>query len=786
MRRVWVSLVLALASAGTATPASAQTLTSGALHVTVSANPFRLAFADDHGNAVFDTIPGGGAATSKGAIGFRSLGRWYHARQATAITQTSNAISATLTTDDPLKRTIAIKLTPQGDGIIHVETRGPPSADALGAGFAALPQERFLGFGERSDAVVRAAGDVENHVSEGPYQPTEAPFVAAFVPLAGFNTRRDATYFPIPWLLSSRGAGLLIDDDARSVFRLGQPWSVEVDGHGMSFDAFAGPTPAKALQRFTKHVGRQPPAAAPFYFGPWWQPHKGDAQDLQTLQAAKAAGSVVQTYTHYLPCGAQHGNEAGQRARTAAFHAAGLAVTTYVNPMICTTYQPRFDQANARGLLTRDPANNPYVYRYTGASTFFVGQFDFTQPAARSFYGDLLDEAVQQGYDGWMEDFGEYTPPDAHAAQGQTGEPAHNRYVVDYHRAAYDYSHDRAPRPLARFNRSGWTGAAQYSQIVWGGDPSTAFDFDGLRSALRNGLTMGLSGVSLWGSDIGGYFALSQPQTTPDLLKRWIELGFASGVMRTEADGFALAPSPRAQIFDPGVLPIWTRYARLRTQLYPYLAAAEQEYDRSGLPLMRQLALVYPDDPRAASRDDEFLLGPDILAAPVLSANATRRAVYLPAGRWVDWWKSITLDADAAPQLTSPTILDGGREISVDAPADALPLFVRADAALTLLPADVRTLSNYGAGNTVRLADRAGSRRVLSWRSVVHIKQERRRRVELQLALARRPRCLTVGHKRVPFTYAAGVLHANIKLRDGTVRARSGGFVCSAHAPNKP
>jgi len=768
VRRIWVTAIAALAVAA---PARAdERVTSGALRATLDADPFRLSFADDRGNAVFDTIPGGGGQTPAGAIGFESLGRWYHARRATDVRRSGRTITATLVTDDPLSRTLQLTIRPQSDGVIRVETRGPPTADAVGAGFAALPGERFLGFGERSDAVVRASGDVQNHVTEGPYQDIEDPFIAAFVPPAGYNARADATYFPIPWLLSSRGAGLLLADDARSTFHLGRPWSVETASAGMTFDVFAGPTPAKALERFTKQVGRQPPAAAPFFFGPWWQPANGDAQDLKTLQAVNAEGSAVNTYTHYLPCGSQQGNEAGQAARAEAFHKAGLAVTTYFNPMICTTYQPRYDQAAGQGLLIKDRAGNPYTYRYTGASTFVVGQFDFTLPAARRFYGDLLDEAVQQGYDGWMEDFGEYTPEDAVSADGHSGTPLHNRYVVDYHRAAYEYSRDRSPKPLARFNRSGWTGAAAQSQIVWGGDPSTGFGFDGLESAVRNGLSMGLSGVSLWGSDIGGYFALSMPQTTPELLERWIEVGFASGVMRTEADGFSLTSSPRAQIVDKDVLPVWARYAKLRTQLYPYLDAAEKTYDRSGMPIMRQLGLAHPDDPQALARDDEFLFGPDILAAPVLSQGATRRKVYLPEGRWIDWWRSVTLDADGAPRLKAPTLLEGGREHTVDAPLDELPLFVREAAALTLLPADVRTLSTYGEGNTVRLADRAGRRTVLAWRAPLKLRQERRRRVDLQLALPRKPRCLKVGRRKTRFRYAAGVLRASVKARNATIR----------------
>ena len=208
----------------------------------------------------------------------------------------------------------AAAVTTPAPGVTHVEIAAPAGTQAIRVSFATAPGERFLGFGERSDAVVRTGGDVENRVTEGPYQPVESPFVAGFVPPPGQSERADATYFPIPWLLSTRGAGFLIPNDGHSRFTLGAPWSAEVDGAALSFDVFAGPTPADALRRFTARVGRQPPAAAPFYFGPWWQPHGDEAGNLEQLRAAGAAGSLVQTYTHYLPCGDQ---EAAPRARRA-------------------------------------------------------------------------------------------------------------------------------------------------------------------------------------------------------------------------------------------------------------------------------------------------------------------------------------------------------------------------------------------------------------------------------------------------------------------------------------
>src|SRR5439155_17467312 len=206
----------------------------------------------------------------------------------------------------------------------------------------------------------------------------------------------------------------------------------------------------------------------------------------------------------------------------------------------------------------------------------------FTAPGALPFWNRLLGEAVRNGYDGWMEDFGEYTPTDARSADGTPGPQMHNLYPALYHRASLLFA-QTAPRPLARFNRSGWTGSQRWSQIVWGGDPTTGWGFDGLASAVKQALTIGLSGISMWGSDIGGYFALGTNQLTPELLNRWIEFGAASGVMRTEGSGFQIPPKARAQIYDPDVLPVWTRYARLRTQFYPYLAAAEREYDQTGM-----------------------------------------------------------------------------------------------------------------------------------------------------------------------------------------------------------
>ena len=253
--------------------------------------------------------------------------------------------------------------------------------------------------------------------------------------------------------------------------------------------------------------------------------------------------------------------------------------------------------------------------------------------------------------------------------------------------------------------------------MVWGGDPTTAWGFDGLRSSVRQALTLGLSGVGIWGSDIGGFFAFFEDELTPELLMRWVQLGAVSGVMRTQANGIAIPDKPRPQVWDADQVDNWRRYSKLRTQLYPYLVAAADAYRRNGLPIMRQLALAYPGDPAAVARDDEFLFGRDLLAAPVLEPGATERRLYLPRGRWVDLWRSAAYrdrdgslraragEAPSRPRARSPC---PRRSTSCRCWREPGPL-------LPLLPAGVDTLSDYPDGSTVGLAERRSALTLLAF-----------------------------------------------------------------------
>ena len=713
-------------------------VTSGPLTASVSSEPFGLAFDAGRGTFLADAPSSDPSVT--GTLGFRDATGWRQAVRVASVRQRSPRGPAVLLldTDDPAGRRIELTVTAETSGAVALAAKLQGStADVaqLGIAWRTGDDERFFGLGERADAVEHRGASVESYVSDGPYREDEYTGIGALLPPPGFRPRLDATYFPVPWLLSSRGYGVLVANDDTAYHDLGSErsdaWSLTVQGapvgepalpapRELRFVVFAGPTPADALARFTAFTGRQPEVVdeAPWVLGPWYQPGgsvEGQVAQLKALHDADAPVSVAQTYLHYLPCG---GSRASEPAKTAALHAQGVAVTTYFNPMVCRSYEDAFRHAERTGALIRNPDLEPYVYTYFTTRAFDVGQYDFSFGAGDRAFQQLLADAVADGHDGWMEDFGEYTPLDARPHDGRRGSAAHNRYVVDYHCAGWDFAR-KQQKPVVRFQRSGWTGAARCAQVVWGGDPTTDWGYDGLQSVVRAGLGMGLSGIGLWGSDIGGFFSFNGRRLTDELLTRWVQLGAVSGVMRTERDGIAVPEYERPQVDDPSQLANWRRYGKLRTQLQPYLAAAAEEYQRSGLPLMRHLVLAYPDDARVRTVDDEFLFGPDILAAPVLEQGATTRTAYLPDGRWVDFWRTIAFDeqSGAFHIASRATAAAGGREVEVPAPLDELPLFVRAGAQLPLLPADVDTLADFGdgAGGVVRLEDRRGERTLLAF-----------------------------------------------------------------------
>ena len=596
----------------------------------------------------------------------------------------------------------------------------PETVEAFGIAWGCAPAERWLGFGERSDAFLRAEGDVECYVGEGPYQPYEYPFLGGTVPPWGMRQRLDATYFPLPWLLSTRGWGLALGNDELSYFRLRAGGmdriAVEVEAAAVSLRVYGGQTPLDALARYTEDVGRQPAPPARWAFGPWYQtghdnhvPLEEERRQAEVLRGAGVCVSAAETHCRYLPLGEHRGHEAAERARTELLHGFGLAVLSYLNPMVGTELADVFERARDDDALLRagdgEGVGSPYVFEaYVGGRqppSTMETELDFNEPAAVDAFAAVAGELVAAGYDGWMEDFGEYTPLDACDANGTAfGTGGHNAYATAYHRGAAEAARrleETTRRPLVRFVRSGFTGTAHYVPAVWGGDPTTGWGFDGLASALTEGLSMGSSGVALWGSDIGGFLS-SEQKLTPELLVRWIQFGALTPLMRTKSSGIELPPYRRPQVWDDDVLPHFHRWCAWHTQLNDYLVAAHAEYRANGRPIMCAMALDDPDGPTAGALD-QYWLGRDLLCAPVLAHGERRRVVSVPCDGMVELWRAVGYDpvsrAHAFTGAGTGAVHDAA-DVTLDAPLDEVPVLVRPGAVLCLLSPVVDTLAPYG------------------------------------------------------------------------------------------
>jgi len=233
-------------------------------------------------------------------------------------------------------------------------------------------------------------------------------------------------------------------------------------------------------------------------------------------------------------------------------------------------------------------------------------------------------------------------------------------------------------RPFA-LNRNGQAGMQRYGAFLWSGDVNS--EWATLRNHIPVAVNTGLTGIPYWGTDIGGF--IPTREFTGELYVRWFQFGAFCPLFRSHGRTWKLRlpwgwntgdpgpvetnlkPDP-ALLHDARVEPICKQYLELRYRLMPYLYSVVREGTQTGLPVMRALWLHHSDDPAAVARGDEYLWGRDILVAPVVEQGATERKLYLPRGRWHDWW---TGEAQ-----------EGGREITRKVDLATTPLYVRAGA----------------------------------------------------------------------------------------------------------
>lgn len=582
--------------------------------------------------------------------------------------------------------------------------------------------DRFIGFGEQQR-------DVEYHGSVVP-QFTSEPGIGKSDddkqdPGIFFVVgTRHATSYPAPIFLSNRGFVGALENRTRSVFGMcGESLddatkvlrvtaATQMDRDPTAFDErfviFDGPAPKDALTKSTTHFGlpRRPPNLA---FAPWNDAIFGSASVrgfAKKLRDSDVPSSVVWTedwrggdflgddYKLKERWGVDRSLYPDFETLASDLHAMGYSFLVYFNTFV-EEGSDVWDEARSKGFLAKRADGSDYVF--IDAKQKNAGMIDLTNVDAAAWTTQKLKDALALGADGWMGDYGEWLPVDTKLAQGADAWLAHDDYPrawQEVQRAALD---DKPDDRRIGFVRSGWLGDAPLEDVVWGGDQRTDMEpDDGLPTVIAMGLGLGIAGVSTYGHDIGGYQSATNETTSKETFFRWTEIGAFTPVMRTH---HGTQPKKEWRLdSDDETLRTFRRYAITHMQLFPTWTALADEASATGVPIWRHLALEFPSDSRSWEVADEFMIGRSLLVAPVIVKGATSRDVYLPSGDWFAFFDS----SDATK---------GGASVHVDAPLDAIPVFVRGGSIVVMLPDAVRTV--LPAKGVISVADVADDRVLL-------------------------------------------------------------------------
>ena len=544
-----------------------------------------------------------------------------------------------------------------------------------------------------------ARDDADRHYGlgdkAGPLDRTGRRFAIDAVDPCGFDAElSDPLYKMLPFFIVDGKAGahgLFYDnlstgsvdfgctlDNYHGLFR-----SWKGDDGDLDYYVLAGPSVPDVVKRFSWLTGGHA-------FAPRWSLGFGvtsmaiaDAPDAD----ARISDFIAKLTTHRIPCDSFHFGsgytQIGHRryafnwnrdkfpdpkATMRRLNQAGMHTVANLKPCLLDDH-PRLDEALDGGFLVKDSqTGEPAVAQFWDGLGFHL---DYTSPKGRAWWRAGIESALlDYGFTTVWNDNNEYEIWDEDAVCDGDGRPfrqALARPAQPLLMTKLSYETQAAREPGKRqyaITRGGCAGIARYAQ-TWTGDNETAWKT--LRYNLTQGLNMSLSGLFSIGHDVGGFHG---PTPGPELFVRFNEFCalWPRMVMNSwNDDGVVNLPW-----MYPEVVPQVRAAISLRYRLMPYLYTQMWRASRDGIPAARPLLYDFPQDETARRIDDAFMLGPDVLVAPVLEEGARERSVYLPAnpGGWYDWHDG--------------THHAGGAVATVMAPLGRLPLFARAGALIPL------------------------------------------------------------------------------------------------------
>ncbi len=532
--------------------------------------------------------------------------------------------------------------------------------------FSLSPDEHFYGTGERGTSL-----DKRGQVFES-YNTQHGGYAS---PLSTMNLN-------VPFIASTNGYALYFDNTYKGRFDVGASdstvFSYTASGGELSYYFIAGRAIPQQLERYTWLTGRQP-------LPPRWA--FGFIQSKNHYQNEIEARAIVDTLRQKkIPCdalvldlrwfdkmGDLRWNKASwphPETMVSDFLARGIKTILITEPYIVDS-SVNFLEAVRDGYVAKDSAGAPYMLNHWwscgGCNATLL---DITNPAAREWWWSKHPPFLGTHVAGLWTDLGEPErhPDDMKHFLGSAAK-VHNIYNLLWAKTIFEgFAQYRPGERVFNLTRSGFAGIQRYGVIPWSGD--VARNFGGLAVQLPMLLNMGMSGLAYHNSDIGGY---SRIPTTPELYIRWMEYGTFCPITRAHGAGEVVKGSPTEPWrFGQAAEKICKMYIELRYQLLPYIYTMAYENCKTGMPLARPLFWTDVNHHNLFNASSSYLWGNSFLVSPIVAEGQTTKEVFLPEGRWFNFW--------------TDEVFPGGKTFTVPAPLEHMPIFVKSGSIIPFAP----------------------------------------------------------------------------------------------------
>tara|TARA_R110002051_G_scaffold117009_3_gene190623 strand:- start:3309 stop:5753 length:2445 start_codon:yes stop_codon:yes gene_type:complete len=533
-----------------------------------------------------------------------------------------------------------------------------------------MPEEHFFGFGERMDFLDQRGKNISLNVGRGQGRPH----------IIGAYNVLEANYSPIPFFMSTAGYGIFFHNAYPTNWDMGysssNKYTFSAEGGELDYYFIYGPDFSAILDNYTDITGKSP-LLPKFALGLQVGTYSGGTWGHEEETSANYVVNLVKKFRELqIPLDILHldstwrifGENGGKGATSFEWR------ETFVNPevmfdslyamhlnMVGLHLRPRFD--NGKKLRLLDAAQKKgFVYPEENGKGEFVNFFD--QKSVDWWWENGVMRVAKQGAMFLKTDEGSAFGHKANeiekvGPQGEEIKALHNLFPLAYAKAPYEKF--QAYNQIRGMNqtREGYAGIQRYPYIFAGDWPS---EWQYFEPVIKAGLNIGLSGVGNWAHCMGGFEHVADPE----LYIRWCQFGLLSPI----AHLFGMEHPNYKEPWNYGeeALRIFKQYDELRYSLIPYLYSASYEMHTTGKPLMRALVLEYQEDENVYDITDQYLLGNSLMICPVTTKGAQTRVVYLPEGKWINYWTG--------------EYYTGKQHINVVCPIDQMPIFIKSGAIL--------------------------------------------------------------------------------------------------------